>query len=119
MAQRTAASGGPLSNDPETIRAEIAKTRAALQQELDQLKRRLFSSREPVPRNKEKKMAKKKTTSGKNKSASSRSSTRSGSKTKKVLGEMLAGAAVGAVKGAAEAALPDKERKEQGKKSAK
>jgi len=117
-----------VSAEPAAIRAEMAQTRAALTQELGQLKSLLFESAGPAHHRKGKKMPAKKakaTTAPKKESAAKKTTAgrplkKTGTKVKKVLGEVLAGAAVGAVKGAAEAALHEAEgRKGRGEQSRK
>lgn len=115
MAPRTSAAGGQVSADPEAILAEMVATRASLKRKVARLKDRLLGPTRPTRNKKEKPVAQKKekTTpsrkkaSGGKKSGTGRISKKAGNKMKEVLGDMLAGAAVGAVKGAAEAALTD------------
>ena len=105
-------------------RAEMARTRSRLSKNLSELKKRIL---QPFTKSEDEPMAATKTKSGKSKSKSKKRKSSAASskpmktikrtagkamtKTKKVLGEMLAGAAVGAVKGAAEAVTPDEPKK--------
>jgi hypothetical protein len=132
MAQRSTDSGSPVAGNPKKLRRQMAKTRAALADDLGQLKSRLLDTPGTPPKGRKRTMttkkanpkssssAKKKTS--KSSSSHSRSATKSATrgaskvaskvvaKTKEVLGDMLAGAARGAVKGAAQAILPEEER---------
>ncbi len=112
MAEGATSTTGGVDADPQTLRAEIAQTRADLSRELGALKSQLLGS--PARREGTKSMATKKakTKSGSKSSKSKKSTGRKAvkkvarkvaTKAKKVLGEMAARAAVGAVKGAAEA----------------
>jgi hypothetical protein len=120
MAQRTGESGGDVTADLDAIRARMAQTRADMGRKLGKLKSRLL---DPPPRKgkKDTMTQKKKATAGKKKTAAAAKKTmkKAVSKTKKVLGEMMAGAAVGAVKGAAEAVMPDEKSSAKGPKSEK
>jgi len=99
----------------------MAKTRAALTRKLGVLKSRFTSrpahqrGRTTMAQQKEKSSASSKKTPQRKKSSGSTGS-KVARKTKKVLGDMLAGAAVGAVKGAVEAIQPEEQ---QGKKASK
>ncbi len=119
-----------MSPDPETIRAAMAASRAALARELAQIRSLLFGSSHAANDHEEKKIAQKKEktnpshkkTSGARKTTAARGSKKAAGKIKELAADVLAGAAVGAVKGAAEAALADTERTERkgrGRQSAK
>ncbi len=129
MAQRPTGSGGAVAGDPKKrLRRKMAQTRAALADDLGQLKSRLLGIPGARPKGKKRTMTTKKATAKsssssktspkKSRSNHSHSATRSATKvaskvvakTKEVLGEMLAGAATGAVKGAAQAVLPQAEQ---------
>jgi hypothetical protein len=117
MAEKSDDPRKPITADPKAIRAEITKTRTALEQKLGELKSRFLNPR-PTPEKRTKTMATKKATGtavAKKKPAASvakagttvkKTVGKAVKKTKEVLGDMLAGAAVGAVKGAAEAVEP-------------
>lgn len=112
------------SGSPDLMnrRAEMARTRSRLSKNLSELKKRIL---QPFTKSEDEPMAATKSKSGKSKGKKRKSSAASSkpmktikrtagkamTKTKKVLGEMLAGAAVGAVKGAAEAVTPDEPKK--------
>jgi hypothetical protein len=101
-----------VSSDPKTIRNKIKRTRSALEQKLDELKSR-FSNSDPATQQRKVDMAKKKSSpkesTAKKKPSKGGTATvkktagKVATKAKEVLGDMLAGAAIGAVKGAAEA----------------
>jgi hypothetical protein len=130
MAEGTTHAGGLVTADPEALRAEMAKTRAALTSELGLLKSRVLGTPGPAregtetmatktQKGKSASAAKKKAGGTKSKQGAAskaagkvkkpagkkkakKTASKAGTKAKKVLGEALAGAAVGAVKGAAE-----------------
>ncbi len=114
MAQGTAGPGGPVTADPGALRAGMAKTREELTRKLGALKRRV-SAGPAQPKGTKIMAAKKEKTStakkstGSKKSGGSRPRTVTG-KAKKVMKDVLAGAAHGAVAGAAEAAMADLEK---------
>ncbi len=130
MAQRTTDAGGSLSADPATLRARMARTRAALEHDLDRLKDRLLGASGSAPKRggstvatKNAKPAARKATATKTAARKSTAKKDTGKKkaagtatkvmkkvTKKatqVLGDALAGAASGALHGAAEAVAED------------
>jgi hypothetical protein len=100
MAQATNHRAASVTADPKKIRAEMAKTRAALARELGALKGRVFG----FPAGKGEKIM-----FGKTKTARRRKSkkTNGPGKAREVLEHVLAGAALGAVKGAAEVIVPE------------
>jgi hypothetical protein len=99
MAQATANRAGNVRADPKKIRAQMAKTRAALARELGALKGRVLG----IPAGKGEKIM-----SSKTKAARARKSKKAGpSKAREVLEHVLTGAALGAVKGAAEVIVPE------------
>lgn len=111
MAQKTSNRAGDVMDGPEQIRADMAKTRATLGRELGALKSRVFgtpadkgektmSQTKAKPARSDKKMSKAK------KPGRRRSSTKG--KTQEILEHALMGAALGAVKGAAEIITPEK-----------
>jgi hypothetical protein len=115
-----------VSTDPKAIRARMAKTRSALERKLGELKSRFSLS--PASEKRTKPMATKKSSGGtmtKKKATAKagkamktvkKTAGKYATKAKKVLGDMLAGAAVGAVKGAAEAVETDTKGKKRGGK---
>ena len=110
MAKRANQGTGNVRPDPKKIRAEMAKTRAALTRELGALKGRVFG----IPADKGEKIMTTKT-----KARKSRKSKGPG-KAKEVLEHVLTGAALGAVKGVAQAIAPEIEKmKSNGEKPAK
>lgn len=113
MAKKSDDAGSNVAADPDTIRADMARTRANLGRELDALKGQLLGTPQPAGKKGKKTVAahKSKSAEAASKKPSAKKSTGSVGKkvvkkTKEVLGDLLAGAAVGAVKGAAEAAEP-------------
>jgi len=126
MAEKTSPPRKGLTAAPKTIRAEMAKTRAALEKKLGELKSR-FSIADPASEKRIPTMATKKSSRGaaaKKKPAAKKSQAVQAvkktagvyaKKAKKVLGEMLTGAAVGAVQGAADAVASDKKKKTKSK----
>jgi hypothetical protein len=137
MAQTTTDLQPHVATDPETIRAQMAETRADLTAGLTALKTGAFLTRgEAIKKRKKtmpaKKTSKKPATSAKRapakktttkRAAASRAGKASArkkkssvaNKAKKVLGEMLTGAAMGAVTGAAEAVMPAPSHEEKTK----
>jgi len=143
MAEGQTHPGGQITADPATLRREMTQTRAALTDDLGQLKSRLLGIPGTPPKGRKttmatKKAAPKSSSSAKKKDgdskhgharsahkSTSKSATKSATKgatkiaskvvkkTKEVLGEMLAGAAEGAVKGAAQAVLPHEDGQSQ------
>jgi hypothetical protein len=104
------------TTDPPAIRAEMAKTRLALEQKLGELKRR-FTDPLPASKKRNRIVAKKKSAAKKSASSSrsskKKSSRSTGASMKRtagkvartaadVLGDVLKGAATGAARGAAE-----------------
>ena len=101
------------ANDPPAIRAEMAKTRSALEQKLGELKSR-FTDPAPAPKKRNRTVAKKKSaakSSTRKKSSGARSKTgasmkrtagKVARKATEVMGDVLRGAASGAARGAAE-----------------
>lgn len=111
MAQETSKGAGIVTDSPTQIRAEMAKTRATLERELGALKSRVFGTPakkgiKAMTQTKAKSAGSSKKTPKAKKAGSGRAAT--ATKTKEVLKKVLTGAAVGAVKGAAEALLPAK-----------
>jgi len=100
MAQATNHRAGRVTADPKKIRAQMARTRAALTRELGALKGRVLG----IPADKGEKIM-----SSKTKTARGRKSkkAKSPSKAREVLEHVLTGAALGAVKGAAEVIVPE------------
>jgi hypothetical protein len=111
MAQGTTNSDGELSS-PEEIRAAMAKTREHIAGNLDVLKKRVLGESDSTKRKRRTVTKKKEASNGNKKKSSVKKSKGSHSpvktKAKAVLGNMLKGAAVGAVKGAAEAVMPER-----------
>jgi hypothetical protein len=99
MAQATNIGAGKLTANPKKIRAQMAKTRAALARELGALKGRVFG----IPAGKGEKIMSRKT---KTRARKSKKAT-GPSKAREVLEHVLTGAALGAVKGAAEVIVPE------------
>lgn len=120
MAQRTGESGSDVTAEPDAIRACMAQTRADLGRKLGKLKSRVLGR---SPRKGKKDTMTQKKTKGsaakKKTSAAKKTMNKVVRKAKKVAGEMLAGAAVGAVKGAAEAVMPDEKSSGKNAKSEK
>lgn len=119
MAQKTSNGAGNVTDDPKQIRAEMAKTRATLGRELGALKGRVLGTpatkgANTITPTKQKPAHSDKKTSKAKKTGHSRSTK---GKVKEVLTHMLAGAVVGAVKGAAEVIAPEKNGMEKQKKS--
>jgi hypothetical protein len=117
MAEKTNKRPGNVMTDPIKIRAKMAKTRATLARELGALKGRVFGT--PALQG-EKTMSQAKVKSARSakkakKSARSPASTKE--KAKEVLEHKLAGAALGAVKGAAEVMVPEKNGTDKDKKA--
>jgi hypothetical protein len=100
MAQATNNRAGNVKADPKKIRAQMAKTRAALTRELGALKGRVFG----IPADKGEKIMPSKTKAARARKAKK---TRGPSKAREVLEHVLTGAALGAVKGAAEVIVPE------------
>jgi hypothetical protein len=102
MAQGTNQRAVHVRPDPKKIRAAMTKTRAALTRELGALKGRVFG----IPAGKGGA-----TMSGKTKTRSRKSkNSKKPGKAMEVLEHVLAGAALGAVKGAAEVIVPEVEK---------
>lgn len=98
MAEATNNGAGKLTDNPKQIRAQMARTRAALTRELGALKGRVLG----IPASKgEKTMASKTKTRGR------KSKAKRPGKVREVLEHVLTGAALGAVKGAAEVIVPE------------
>jgi hypothetical protein len=113
MAERANPSGKPVRGDPATIRAAMAQTRADLTRAVRALKEHLFGAPSTArPRGRKPmatKKAQKSSPASKKKSGTKKGhsgQSKGGRTAKKVMTKMLAGAAVGAVKGAAEAVAP-------------
>jgi hypothetical protein len=113
MGERTDYRVAVEANDPPAIRAEMAKTRSALEQKLGELKSR-FTDPDPASKKRNTTVAKKKKSAAK--SSARKKSSRKGKtgasmkrtagkvarKATEVVGDVLRGAASGAAKGAAE-----------------
>jgi hypothetical protein len=99
MAQTTNHRAGRVKADPKKIRAQMAKTRAALTRELGALKGRVLG----IPADKGEKIMSRTKTARARKSKKAKTP----GKAREVLEHVLTGAALGAVKGAAEVIVPE------------
>lgn len=108
MAQETNQGAGSVMDDPKTMRAEMAKTRATLGRELGALKSRVFGT--PAKGAKSMSASKAKSARPAKKASKAKKAKGSSGSTKaqvtKVLKQVLTGAAMGAMKGAAEVIVP-------------
>src|SRR5215203_1974519 len=109
MAERKTDAQEPINSDPKVIRTRMKKTRTALERKLDELKSR-FTGIQPATSIRKASMAKKKSAPKKSAApkkpskgvtpAVKKTAGKVATKAKEVMGDMLAGAAIGAVKGA-------------------
>ncbi len=107
MAQGPAQPGGPLAGEPAALRAGMAATRREITRKLGDLKRALRDEGSPKKGRTSMTAKKERASAGKKRSGAKKTGggRTAATKAKRVIKDVLAGAAAGAVQGAAEAAV--------------